>query len=76
MTAVPLEQTTYLSPKRQSELKEIFSLFESDKKDLMLISDLGMAIKCLGIKPTENELKSLIKIEGKRLGEIKIRKKI
>ena len=74
MTAVPLEQTTYLSPKRQSELKEIFLLFESEKKDLMLISDLGMAIKCLGIKPTENELKSLIKLEGKIFEEIKIRK--
>jgi hypothetical protein len=47
-------------------LKEIFSLFESDKKDLMLIADLGLAIRCLGIKPDEKELKALINIEGKK----------
>ncbi len=46
LTADPIEDSTYLSPKRQAELKEIFSLFESDKKDLMFISDLGMAIRC------------------------------
>ncbi len=32
----------------------------------MLIADLGLAIRCLGIKPDEKELKALINIEGKK----------
>ena len=46
-------------------------MFESEKKDLMKISDLGFAIKCLGIRMSEEEEAVLIRAEGKvRLGKI------
>ena len=64
-----MNQAAYLSPKRLSEMKEIFGMFESEKKDLMKISDLGFAIKCLGIRMSEEEEAVLIRAEGKvRLG--------
>ena len=64
LETVPAEEMSYTSPKRDTELKEIFEMFESEKKGLMKISDLGLAVKCLGIQPTDEDLRVLIRSEG------------
>ena len=64
LETVHTEPAVYISPKRQAELTEIFELFESEIKDLMRVTDLGHAIKCLGAHPTDEEIRVLIRSEG------------
>ena len=55
-----------ISIKRLTEIQEIFDLFENqDNPGFVSISELGLAIKCIGHTPTEEEMDLLSKQEGK-----------
>ena len=43
---------------------EIFDLFVSGTKEQLSLTDLGFAIKCLGVKVTDEDLTMLYKSEG------------
>jgi len=51
--------------KRLTEIQEIFDLFESlDNPGFVSISELDLAIKCIGHTPTEVEMNLLAQQEG------------
>ena len=55
-----------ISIKRLTEIQEIFDLFENqDNPGFVSISELNLAIKCIGHTPTEEEMDLLAKQEGK-----------
>jgi calmodulin len=50
----------YLTEDQAKECKEVFDLFDNQKEGLILASDLGNALRALGMNPTLSEVEDML----------------
>ena len=64
-------QKPILAPEQVQEFRHVFNLFDADKSGNISLTELGSAMKSLGMKPTERQLTKMIaEVDKDGSGEI------
>jgi centrin-1 len=58
--STPKKQKAKLTKEQESEIREAFSLFDTDNSGTIDASELKVAMKALGFEPNDNEIKEMI----------------